>query len=111
MHSEFDINIYTAIGEEIKRVLKEMRNERHQGLTTSQLTPPLLQTYCMIHGLNLHRYWIKRKFPKTGRGKSFVKLTFCGNWRRITLLTMASKVLARIVIKRTVQEINSMVSN
>ena len=40
------------------------------------------------------------KLPKKG------DLTSCGNWRGITLLTTASKVLGRIIIKRIAKEVD-----
>lgn len=52
----------------------------------------------------LHKVWEQEQLPEDWRRGSIVKLpkkgdlTECGNWRGITLMVVAAKVLGRIII-------------
>ncbi|PIK41764.1 endonuclease-reverse transcriptase [Apostichopus japonicus] len=93
---------------EVKNAIKKLKNGKAGGVDL--LTPELLKADIDTTANKLHSIicdiWDQEKIPKDWKKGLIVKLpkkgdlNECANWRGITLLPIASKILGRIVIDR-----------
>ena len=112
---ELDISTEPPTLQEIKTALKTLINGKAPG--ADQITAEMFRADPELTTIELkrifHLIWEKEtvamqwtkgvicKIPKKGN------LQECGNWRRVTLLPMASKVLSKILINRIQVEVDS----
>ena len=105
---ERDIDTEPPIEKEIKRVVQTLKNGKAPGI--DQITAELLkvdtESTCVELGHLFDLIWWEEKvleqwkrglickIPKKGN------LLQCGNWREVTLLPIASKVMGKILISR-----------
>lgn len=102
------INTEPPSRKEIKEAIRQMRNGKAPGV--DNIAPELLtvdpdMTADLLHPL-FTKIWSEEKMPKEWREGLLVKipkkgdLTNCHNWRGITLLSIPSKVMTRVILNR-----------
>ena len=94
--------------EEIKRVVQTLKNGKAPEI--DQITPELFKVDTESPCVELRRLfdliWLEEKLPEQWKQGLISKipkkgnLQQCGNWRGVTLLPIASKVLRKILINR-----------
>ena len=112
---ELDISEEPPSIEEIKKALRTLRNGKAPG--ADQITPEMLKADPEETSKELKRIfdliWENETVPTDWNKGLIVKipkkgnLQDCGNWRGITLLPLASKVLSRIIINRIQEGVDS----
>lgn len=107
-----DINLESPTLEEVKDALRSMRNGKAPGLDNIQaeLIKAGDAAANLLHPL-IQQVWHEERVPNEWKKGIIVKIpkkgdaTLCSNWRGITLLSVPSKVLARIILNRIQQSI------
>lgn len=99
---ELDIDTEPPTEEEIKRVVQTLKNGKAPGI--NQITAELLkvdtESTCMELMCLFDLIWQEEKLPEQWKQVPKGNLQQCGNWRGVTLLPIASKVLGKILISR-----------
>ena len=104
--SEIDVDAPTKA--EIHVALKEMKNGTAGGVDslTIEILKADLETSVDVLYYFLHKVWEQEQIPEDWQRGLIVKLpkkgdlTECNNWRGVTLMVVAAKVLGRIIITR-----------
>ena len=100
--------------EEIIRAIGNMKNEKAAGIdsiTVEMLKADVDETTNVLHAL-FQKIWDQEEIPDDWSKSLIVKLpkkgdlTACGNWRGITLIPTAAKVMGRVIITRIRDGIN-----
>lgn len=102
------INLHPPTCSEIEKALKKMRTGKAPGM--DNIAPEILKADIetsakLLHPL-LERIWNEEKLPAEWKKGLIVKIpkkgdtTNCDNWRGITLLSVPSTVLSRIILER-----------
>ena len=112
---KLDISEEAPSIEEIMKALKTIRNGKAPG--ADQIAPEMLKADPELTSAELKRIfdliWEQENVPQEwNKGLIFKipkkgNLQDCGNWRGITLLPLASKVLSRIIINRIQEAVDS----
>ena len=93
---------------EIKNAIKDMKNGKAAGIdniTVGMMKAGINITVDVLHDL-LSLIWEEERIPEDWCKGLIVKLpkkgdlTNCGNWRGITLMPTAAKVMGKVIIKR-----------
>ena len=93
---------------EIKNAIKDMKNGKAAGIdniTVEMMKADIDTTVNVLHDL-LRLIWEEERIPEDWCKGLIVKLpkkgdlTNCGNWRGITLMPTAAKVMRKVIIKR-----------
>lgn len=99
---ELDIDTEPPTEEEIKRVVQTLKNGKAPGI--DQITAELLkvdtESTCMELMRLFDLIWQEEKLPEQWKQVPKGNLQQCGNWRGVTLLPIASKVLGKILISK-----------
>ena len=105
---ELDIDTEPPTEKEIKRVVQTLKNGKAPGI--DQITAELLkvdtESTCVQLGHLFDLIWREEKVPEQWKQGLICKvpkkgnLQQCGNWRGVTLLPIASKVMGKILISR-----------
>ncbi|KAI4901974.1 hypothetical protein NFI96_006075 [Prochilodus magdalenae] len=105
---ELDIQVEAPTIQEIKRAVKDLRNGKASG--ADQITAEMLKADTEQTSKEMKRIfdliWEKEKIPTQWTKGLICKipkkgnLQECGNWRGVTLLPLASKVLSKMTINR-----------
>ena len=97
------INTETPTKTEIMEALKEIKYGKSPGV--DNITPEMLKTNPGITADILHKLlsdiWEKEEIPKKG------DTSICNNWRGITLLSVPSKILTKIILNRIKDTVDS----
>ena len=99
---------------EVKKTLKELRNGKAAG--AHNISPEVMKvdldiTANMLHPL-FDKIWTEGEMPNEWKCGVLVKLPKkvdtenCDNWRGITLLSVPSKVLTRVLLNRIKEYVN-----
>jgi hypothetical protein len=108
VETDCKIGINVPTKAEIKLALKQINNGKAPGMdniTSEVLKADIDTTVNLLHPL-LEKIWTEEKLPKDWKQGLIVKLpkkgdiTNCNNWRGITLMSVPSKVLSRIILNR-----------
>ena len=100
--------------EEIRRAIGNMKNGKAAGIdsiTVEMLKADVDETTNVLHML-FQKIWDQEEIPDDWSKSLIVKLpkkgdlTACGNWRGITLIPTAAKVMGRVIITRIRDGIN-----
>lgn len=105
---ELKVNTNNITKLEIQKAIKSLKNNKAAGIDNIQ--PEMLKvdektSTEMLFGL-FQKIWSEEKIPNAWKTGLLVKIpkkgdrTKCENWRGITLLSIASKVLTRILLER-----------
>ena len=106
--NEIDVSDECITRQEIKQVLKNMKNGKAAGMdsiTSELLKADIETTACVLEDL-FRAVWESEEIPEDWNCGLIVKLpkkgnlTDCGNWRGITLLSVPAKVMGRVIITR-----------
>ena len=98
--------------EEIRRAIGNMKNGKAAGIdsiTVEMLKADVDETTNVLHAL-FQKIWDQEEIPDDWSKSLIVKLpkkgdlTVCGNWRGITLIPTAAKVMGRVIIERNIIE-------
>ena len=90
---------------EIKDAIKDMKNGKAAGITVEMMKADINTSVDVLHDL-LSLIWEEERIPDDWCKGLIVKLpkkvdlTNCGNWRGITLIPTAGKVMGKVIIKR-----------
>lgn len=114
-----DIDLECPTLEEIKDALKTLKNGKAPGKDniTAELLKVDLDTSARILYPLVQEIWINERSPTEWKRGVIVKLpkkgdtTNCNNWRGITLLSVPSKVVARIILNRIKMTVESRLRN
>ena len=102
------INESKITKQEIKEALKKLKNGKAAGednLPGELLKSDINQTTKVLHTL-LNKIWESQTVPQEWKQGVLIKLpkkgdlSDCNNWRGITLLSVTSKILTRILLER-----------
>ena len=105
---ESEIEVYAPTKAKIYAALKEMKNGTAGGVDslTVEILKADLETSVDVLYYFLHKLWEQEQIPEDWLRGLIVKLpkkgdlTECNNWRGVTLMVVAAKVLGRIIITR-----------
>jgi hypothetical protein len=106
--NETEVNLDPPTKTEIKLALAQLKNGKAVGL--DNINPEVLKvdpeiTVEILYPL-LKKIWKKEKIPEEWEEGLIIKITKkgdlanCNNWRGITLLNIASKILTRVILNR-----------
>ena len=106
INEEIEEGLVTML--EIKNTIKDMKNGKAAGIdniTVEMMKAAIDTTVDVLHDL-LSLIWEEERIPEDWCKGLIVKLpkkgdlTNCGNWRGITLMPTAAKVMGKVIIKR-----------
>ena len=111
---DLDINIDASTMEEVKAAIKEMKSGKAagvDGVTAEMLKAEETETPRLLTEIFIN-IWESEETSETWKTGLIVKLpkkgdlSDCDNWRRITLLSLTSKVFNKIIYKRLAETLD-----
>ena len=111
---ELDINIEPPTKEEIVIAIKSLKNNKAPGLDNlnAELLKSDTETAACIFEPLFRKIWVEAYVPEDWTKGTIIKipkkgaLSDCNNWRGITLLSIPSKVLAKVIIGRIYEAVD-----
>ena len=115
-HETLEIETGPVTEAEIRTAVQQLKNGKAggvDGMTSELMKVDLETTVAVLHELFL-RVWESERVPNDWRCGLIIRLPKkgnlmeCGNWRGITLLPMAAKVLGKVIITRIRDAVDTM---
>lgn len=116
---ELDIDIEEVSREEIRKAILKLKNGKSPGLDaiTAEMIKADMETSTTVFYKLFQHIWKHNTIPKDWAKGLIIKLpkkgdlSDCNNWRGITLLSVPSKILLRVLLNRMNEAINEKLRN